>query len=129
MFGVELGRDDSPLAKAWFYPGVAGHEKAPDLIRDGLRRLGHRAVWAAIARHALRGFDRDVPVLFALDITDGRPGRTKVYFRHYRTGMTGLVRQLGGYPGFDDERIAEFCRALAAPPPGAAAQPPVTSLS
>lgn len=129
MFGVELGRDDRPLAKVWFYPAVAGRGKAPVLIRAGLRRLGSRAAWQAVVRHAPRGFDFDAPVLFSLDITEGRPGRTKVYFRHYRTGAADLVRQLAGYPGFGDGAAAEFCRALAIPPPGAATQPPVTCLS
>jgi DMATS type aromatic prenyltransferase len=129
MFGVELGRDDRPLAKLWFYPGVAGPGKAPVLVQAGLRRLGSRAAWAAVVRHAPRGFDLDAPVLFSLDITDGRPGRTKVYFRHYRTGAADLVRQLAGYPGLDDDAAAEFCRALAVSPPGVTAQPPVTCLS
>ena len=129
MFGAEMGRDDSPLFKVWFYPGVAGLGSAPDLVRAGLGRLGGGGAWPAVVRHAPRGFERDVPVLFSLDITDGRPGRTKVYFRHYRMSTDELVRQLARYPGFDDGRAATFGRALTARPGGGAAQPPVTCLS
>jgi hypothetical protein len=108
-------------------PGVTGPERAPELIRAGLRRLGNGETWKALVRHAPRGFDLDVPVLFALDITDGPPGRTEVYFRHYRTSPQGLLRQLA--PGFGDGRAAALCRVLTASVPRAAAQLPVTCLS
>jgi hypothetical protein len=129
MFGGELGRDGCPLFKVWFYPGAAGQGTAPDLVRAALERLGGAGAWPAVVRHAPRGFERDVPALFSLDITDGRPGRTKVYFRHYQTSTGNLLKRLTRRPGFDDGLAAAFGRALTARADGGAAQPPVTCLS
>jgi hypothetical protein len=129
MFGGELGRDGSELFKVWFYPGVAGQGMAPELVRSGLERLAAGAAWPAVVRHAPRGFERDVPILFSLDITDGRPGRTKIYFRHYRTSTGELLQQLAHCPGFNDGLAAAFGRALTGRRDGGAAQPPVTCLS
>lgn len=129
MFGGELSRDRSVLFKVWLYPGVVGQGTAPELVRAGLERLSAEAAWSAVVRHAPRGFDRDAPVLFSLDITDGRPGRTKVYFRHHGTSTGKLLQQLAYCPGFDDGLAAAFGRALTARSDGDAAQPPVTCLS
>ncbi|MEU7640133.1 tryptophan dimethylallyltransferase family protein [Streptomyces sp. NPDC039016] len=129
MLGAELRASAPPSFKVWLYPGVLGTDRAPEVVFEALSRLGLQSSCSALARHAARGFDTDMPILFSLDLTTEREPRTKVYFRHYDCGPDMLARHLSIYPGFHSDRVSALGHALEGTGSMAGEQPPVTCLA
>ncbi|MEU4798742.1 tryptophan dimethylallyltransferase family protein [Streptomyces sp. NPDC023327] len=130
MFGAEVRRSGDAQFKVWFYPAVAGPERAAELCRRGLAAVGLGTAWPAVSAHMARGERLDRPVMFSLDLSADPAARVKLYFRHYATDAEGLAELMAPHPGFAPAPVRKFCETML--PEAAAdlsAQPPVTCLS
>jgi DMATS type aromatic prenyltransferase len=79
-----FSRGHAPAFKAYLNPQAHGAEHAPELVREGLERLGFSAAWQNLDETVLRrGHELDELKYFALDLTDDAEARVKVYVRHH----------------------------------------------
>jgi DMATS type aromatic prenyltransferase len=79
-----FSRGCAPAFKAYLNPQARGSEYAPELVQEGLERLGFSAAWENLRDTVLRrGRELDELKYFALDLTDDAETRVKVYVRHH----------------------------------------------
>jgi hypothetical protein len=72
------------LVKVYFNPNVHGAAAAPDLIKEAMERLGHRASWILIEPRLHDTGNR--PLFFSLDLHGGGDARIKVYLGRADSG-------------------------------------------
>ncbi|MFE7808878.1 tryptophan dimethylallyltransferase family protein [Streptomyces sp. NPDC057430] len=128
MYGLEAVAGRPPQFKVWFYPQVRGIPRAPELVAEALVKLGLGEAWGTVLGHAYRGFERDRPALFSLDLTSSPTVRTKVYFRHYDSSARHISTICGEGSRRSAAAARDFCTALAGDA-GLGVQPPVTCLT
>ncbi len=81
---VVFSRGKPPAFKAYFNPQARGVGNAPALVEEALCRLGFSKAWNALSQSVVRrGPDRDELKYLALDLSDEREARVKVYVRHH----------------------------------------------
>jgi DMATS type aromatic prenyltransferase len=72
-----------PRYKAYLNPQVRGIDRAHDVVREAMGRLGLARAWQRVADRQVhlvkRGHELE---FFALDLTEGDDARVKVYYRH-----------------------------------------------
>ncbi|MBB1242185.1 hypothetical protein GL263_01120 [Streptomyces durbertensis] len=84
---VAWRRDGHPLYKIYLNPAVVGREHAAARAEEAVTRLGLARPWRVLADHlgGVHGIAHE-PVALALDLSDGREARCKVYLAH--SGVT-----------------------------------------
>lgn len=128
MYGLEAVAGRPPQFKVWFYPEVRGVRRAPETVAEALVKLGLEEAWETVLGHARRGFERDRPALFSLDLTSSATARTKVYFRHYDSSAQHMADICGEGSRRTAAAVRDFCTTLAGNT-GSGVQPPVTCLA
>ncbi|MBP2337499.1 DMATS type aromatic prenyltransferase [Saccharothrix coeruleofusca] len=111
---VVLTPHGEPSFKVYLDPGAQGTGRAPELVEEGLARLGfHRArplVGDAVA-------DGGRLMYFALDLGQWSRPRVKVYFAHDGGGPEDAARAASAVQGSSGAAVEEFCRTVAGPGP------------
>jgi DMATS type aromatic prenyltransferase len=85
--GVAWRQGGQPLYKIYLNPAVAGREHAVARTEEAMIRLGMERPWRALSDHlgGVHGIAHE-PATLALDLSDAREARCKVYLAH--TGVT-----------------------------------------
>ncbi|MCE7082363.1 tryptophan dimethylallyltransferase family protein [Streptomyces sp. ST2-7A] len=85
--GVAWRQGGDPLHKIYLNPAIAGREHAAARTEEAMIRLGLERPWRLLADHlgGVHGIAHE-PVGLALDLSDAREARCKVYLAH--TGVT-----------------------------------------
>ena len=108
-FVVRKGHE--PRFKLYLNPLVRGPERAPELVADGLRRLGLAGAYQVILDHAVRR-EAETFIYFALDLHDAAHARVKVYLAHDAADARVAADAARAVPGLDPAPIERFCAAL-----------------
>lgn len=95
-----------PAIKVYLDPAVRGADSAPELVEEGLRRLGLAAGYGPLRA---RMTDRDHFTFFALDLHDRAGSRVKVYVAHEHATTDDIVRATGAATDVDPATVVEFC--------------------
>ncbi|WP_307849762.1 tryptophan dimethylallyltransferase family protein [Qaidamihabitans albus] len=101
-----------PHLKVYFNPEVRGPERAPELVAEGLRRLGMDNAYDIATAHALRRGSRDRFSFFALDLDDSPLSRVKLYVSHESGRSEDVEQAATAVSGVDVAEIREFCRLV-----------------
>jgi DMATS type aromatic prenyltransferase len=100
---LELRRGGVPKVKVYLNPAASGPKRSAAVVREALRRLGHREAFAALPTTGHHLF-------FALDLGDWEVPRVKVYLGHQDLS----AREAGGLsrmvPGPERAEVEEFFR-------------------
>ena len=108
-FVVRAGQQ--PRFKLYLNPSVRGPERAPELVADGLRRLGLAGAYQVILDHAVKRAT-DTFIYFALDLHDAAHARVKVYLAHAAAEATVATEAARAVPGLDPAPVERFCTVL-----------------
>ncbi|ALG08781.1 tryptophan dimethylallyltransferase family protein [Kibdelosporangium phytohabitans] len=101
--------DSRPQLKVYLNPQISGPERADELVRMALGRLGIARAYDSVAAAALGRPGRDRFSYFALDLDDTPRSRVKLYVSHEGAETADVVRAASLVPGVEPERIREFC--------------------
>ncbi|XVS62163.1 tryptophan dimethylallyltransferase family protein [Actinosynnema sp. CA-299493] len=113
---VVLTAHGEPSFKVYFDPCARGAARAPDLLEEGLARLGFRRARRLVGDAVADG---SRPMYFALDLGQWSRPRVKVYFAHDGGGPEDAARAAGAVPGTSAAAVEEFCRAVGGAGPSA----------
>jgi DMATS type aromatic prenyltransferase len=102
----------APLLKVYFNPQVSGPARAPELVSEGLRRLGIGHAYDKVVAHAVTRQGRDRFSFFALDLSRSPRARVKLYVSHEEAETADVERAASLVPGIDVMQIREFCAIL-----------------
>lgn len=109
-----------PELKVYFNPEVKGVERAPDLVAEGLHRLGLGRSYPDVLNRGLRPGELgrgDRLTFFSVDLHNGPQARVKLYVTHHGADLRDIARAAGVVDGVDPREVAEFC-AVAGGGPG-----------
>ncbi|WP_143532186.1 hypothetical protein [Saccharothrix sp. ALI-22-I] len=107
---VVLTAHGGPLFKVYFDLGAQGVGRAPELVEEGLARLGFRRACRLVGDAMA---DEGRPMYFALDLGQWSRLRVKVYFAHGGGGPEDAARAADAVPGIVGGAVEEFCRTVA----------------
>lgn len=112
--GVELGRDRIPDFKLYLNPGVHGPDRAPEIVREAMARLGFGDAFGCLLRHGVaRGHELDRFYIFSLDVgSHWEKPRVKVYVRHDECSADEVERPTGAVSGIRPGVVPAFCRLV-----------------
>lgn len=99
--------------KVYLNPEVNGVDRAPELVRTALDRLGLGAAYRTLIEHSVRPGElgrADRLAFFALDLHDGPHARVKLYLTHHDATADDMVRAAGAVTHIDPGELREFCR-------------------
>jgi hypothetical protein len=102
----------SPKFKIYFNPGVRGVEQAPQLVAEGLKRLGLDNAYRTATEYALRRGNLDRLTFFAIDLDDSPNARVKVYISHHSAESKDVERAASAVPGVDPVEVRDFCSLI-----------------
>jgi hypothetical protein len=79
-----FARGQAPQFKAYLNPQARGAARAPELVKEGLARLGLGHCWSSLEKSVMRrGPELDELKYFALDLSNSAEARVKIYVRHH----------------------------------------------
>jgi DMATS type aromatic prenyltransferase len=107
-----LRPDSSPKIKIYFNPGVRGAEQAPELVAEGLSRLGLDNAYRIATEHALLRGNLDKFTFFAIDLDDKPSSRVKIYISHHAAELKDVERAASAVPGVDPKQVRDFCSLI-----------------
>jgi DMATS type aromatic prenyltransferase len=108
-----FSRGRAPAFKAYLNPQARGAEQAPELVREGLERLGFSAAWENVSDTVLRrGRELDELKYFALDLTDDAEARVKVYVRHHCATAEDLECAASLAESYTERETLDFVREM-----------------
>lgn len=105
-FSLVFGPAGRPAFKVYLDPAARGAQRAPELVAEGLARLGLASGYRRL--RASMG-ERDRFSFFALDLHEAPGSRVKVYVAHDHATTDDLVRAVGAAAGVDAAGVVEFC--------------------
>ncbi|MFC6088753.1 tryptophan dimethylallyltransferase family protein [Saccharothrix lopnurensis] len=100
---------ERPMVKVYLNPEVRGEDAAEELVREGLGRSGFAAGFPVLRDHAVTRPGLDRYSFFALDLTEQRRARTKVYISHDDAEVRDVTRAARAARGVDVDRVPDFC--------------------
>lgn len=110
MHAVIFRPKQPPDFKIYLNPMARGIDRAPEVLREALSRLGFANAWRSVEAFARRGFEADRIVYLSLDLLATPHARVKVYLRQYDAtpgeideAMTVARRHTTGH-------VEAFCR-------------------
>ncbi|MFE9675101.1 tryptophan dimethylallyltransferase family protein [Streptomyces sp. NPDC006259] len=103
---LELGPGGIPRLKVYLNPNASGEERAAEIVRKALRRLGHRKVLATLP-------PADGYPFLALDLGAWEAPRVKVYVRHDGLAAEEAPSLSRMDPGPGRAEVEEFVRTAA----------------
>jgi Tryptophan dimethylallyltransferase len=96
-----------PEFKLYLNLSAQGLNRAPEVAREALQRLGFGSAWPEVVRHSMRrGPADDQLVYFSVDLAATPAARVKLYVRHHRADLAVLEESV-------QAPVGSFCRALA----------------
>jgi DMATS type aromatic prenyltransferase len=104
--------DRAPEFKVYFGAQAQGRWRARALVEEALSRLGFRRAWPAVMHAGSRGLEIDELKYMALDLSQSKSARVKLYWRHHRANTPEMARILGDSTMTEDE-LREFGRTMA----------------
>jgi hypothetical protein len=104
--------NSSPKFKIYFNPAVRGAEQAPQLVAEGLRRLGMDDAYRIATEYALLRGDLDRFTFFALDLDNSSRSRVKTYISHHSAESEVVERAASAVPGVDPLQVRDFCSLI-----------------
>ena len=110
---VVFARGQAPAFKAYLNPLAQGAAHAPELVREGLARLGLGHTWPSLERTALRrGPHLDELKYFALDLAPSAEARVKIYVRHHSATPDDLEVASSAASNYVEGEAVDFVRAM-----------------
>lgn len=109
-FSLVFRRDAPPDVKVYFNPEVRGQAEAPQLVQEGLARMGFGAGHSTVVEHSRRrepGLDRYS--FFAIDLMDSARSRVKVYVSHQDATSEDVEVAARAAYGVRPESLHDFC--------------------
>jgi DMATS type aromatic prenyltransferase len=100
---------ERPMVKVYLNPQVRGEGRAEELVREALGRTGFAAGFPVLREHAVTRPGLDRYSFFALDLTEQRRARTKVYISHHDAEVRDVTRAARAARGVDVDRVPDFC--------------------
>jgi len=108
-----FSRGQAPAFKAYLNPQARGPENAPELVREGLARLGLAHCWPSLERSVMRrGPELDELKYFALDLTNSAEARVKIYVRHHACTPEDLEAGASAADSYVADETLDFARAM-----------------
>jgi hypothetical protein len=107
-----LGRRQDTQFKVYLNPAMHGAADAERVVAQALDRLGLGDAWRALREQALRRAGLDQVLYFALDLTQARPARAKVYVAHRHATAADLAVALERCPGFNPSSVNRWLECL-----------------
>jgi hypothetical protein len=101
-----------PKVKIYLNPAVRGAEQAPQLVAEGLHRLGMDDAYRIATEYALLRGNLDRFTFFALDLDNSSRSRVKTYISHYSADSKVVERAASAVPGVDPLRVRDFCSLI-----------------
>jgi DMATS type aromatic prenyltransferase len=103
----------APAFKAYLNPQAQGVEEAPEVVLEGLARLGLRHTWQNLTKTVLRrGPELDELKYFALDLSKDAEARVKVYVRHHATTAEELEVASSAASSYVRGETLDFVRSI-----------------
>jgi hypothetical protein len=107
-----LGRRQDTQFKVYLNPAMHGADGAERVVAEALDRIGLGNAWRALRDQALRRAGLDQVLYFALDLTQARAARAKVYVAHRDATAADLVMALERCPGFSPSSVNRWLERL-----------------
>jgi GNAT superfamily N-acetyltransferase len=104
-------QDRAPEIKVYFDPAAQGRARAPELVKEALRRLRLDGAYRTMLAHAVRPGpfgEADRFTFFALDLHSRPHSRVKVYLSHDNAEVRDVTRAADAVPGVDGDLIRDF---------------------
>jgi len=109
MHAAILRPGKAPDFKIYLNPMAHGIDRAPEILKDALARLGFARAWRSVEAFARRGFDLDRIVYLSLDLLATPHARVKVYFRQYDATALEIDEAMAVSPSHDLGYVESFC--------------------
>jgi DMATS type aromatic prenyltransferase len=117
-----------PRFEVYFNAQAAGAERAADLVKEALRRLGFVRAWEFVHTHGMFRGHADQPIYFSVDLSAHSGAQVKVHIAHQNATAVEMERILASNPDHRPGEARRFCSAMAGSE-GPFQAPPVTCMA
>lgn len=108
-----FANDATPSFKVYLNPWADGFDHGYEVVRRALEALGFRHAWQTLLEGALaRGHELDQLKYFALDLSDTKAARVKIYVHHIEPTLDIIERSFCLSSAHPRGRASEFVHAM-----------------